>query len=182
MSITKHFSKIVVLLFILSLIALMYFGVFSSGNVKRTSPLLGKPAPEFDLNKFGGGTVSLEDLDENVIVMNFWASWCVPCIKEVNILDEAYRKFSDRPVKILGVNIWDEEKDAREFLRKHNVDFINTYDESGRIQVDYGVRGVPETFFIDTKGNVIEQYSGELTKNILNYYINDLLEKNDGNK
>lgn len=176
MTITKHFSKIIVLAFILSLIVLMYFGVFSSGNVKKRSPLLDKPAPEFELNRFGEGTVSLNELKGNVIVMNFWASWCIPCIKEVEILDNAYDKFSDNSVKIIGVNIWDEKEEAVAFLTKYNVDFINAYDPDGKIQVDYGVGGVPETFFIDQNGTLVEKYSGELTENILNYYINDILE------
>lgn len=153
----------------------MYFGIFSKGNVQKTSPLLNKPAPGFDLVTFEGESLNLEELRGNVVVINFWASWCIPCVKEVRILDRAYDRFSDKPVKILGVNIWDEKDAASEFMSIHNVRFPNLYDPENRIQVDYGVGGVPETFFIDKNGILVEKYSGELTENILNYFVNEVL-------
>lgn len=175
MRISKHLSKIVILLFILSLIVLMYLGIFSSGNVKKVSPLIDKPAPTFDLRTFSGNTVTLDELEGNAVVINFWASWCIPCISEIQILEKAHTKFEDQPIKIIGVNIWDEKQAAMDFLEKYNVSFTNAYDPDEKIQIDYGVGGVPETFFVNKNGLLAEKYSGELTQNILNYFLSDIL-------
>lgn len=177
MIITKHFSKIAVFLFIFLLILIMYFGVFGSSGDKRTSPLINKPVPDFKLKTFDGDSLTLNKLKGNAIVINFWASWCIPCIKEVRILNYASEHYNNQPVKIIGVNIWDDEKAAREFITTHSAEFINGFDPEGRIQVDFGVSGVPETFFINKNGIIVHKYSGELTERIINYYINDTLER-----
>lgn len=176
--IRKHISKFIVLIFILSLILIMYYGVFGQGS-ERKSPLINSPAPDFELSTFDGGYVSLSELKGDIIVLNFWASWCLPCRTEARILESASHRYRDIPVHIVGVNIWDEERSARDFINRYNMSFINGYDKNNRIQLDYGVGGVPETFFINSNGIIVEKFSGELTHNILDYFLGQTIENTD---
>jgi cytochrome c biogenesis protein CcmG/thiol:disulfide interchange protein DsbE len=126
------------------------------------SPLVAKQAPSFTLKLFDGKVISLEDLRGKVVFLNFWASWCVPCRAEAKTLESAWKKYKDRRVVFLGVNIQDNEKDARSFIQEFGITYMNGIDDTGRIAVDYGVWGIPETFFIDGQGRITYKHVGVL--------------------
>lgn len=126
------------------------------------SPLIAKGAPSFTLALFDEGTVSLKELNGKAVLLNFWASWCVPCRAEARALESAWQKYRDRGVVFLGVNIQDKEKDARAFMKEFGVTYLNGPDTSGKIAVDYGVWGIPESFFIDPQGRITYKHAGEL--------------------
>jgi cytochrome c biogenesis protein CcmG/thiol:disulfide interchange protein DsbE len=147
----------------------------------RTDPrdipsLLGKPASPFALTAFDGKPVSLDALRGKVVVVNFWASWCVPaCYDEAPSLERAWQAYRDRGAVLIGVNIQDKEEPARRFLTQFGHTFPNAPDPSGRVSVDYGVYGVPETFFIDRKGRVRFRKVGAVTDEIMKQQVEKLL-------
>jgi cytochrome c biogenesis protein CcmG/thiol:disulfide interchange protein DsbE len=128
------------------------------------SPLIGKPATKFAVKTFDGTQISLEQLRGKVVLVNFWASWCYPaCYEEAPALERGWQAFKDRGLVLIGINIQDKEEPARKFLKEFGHTFPNAPDPSGRVSVDYGVYGVPETFFIDRAGNVRYKHVGALT-------------------
>jgi cytochrome c biogenesis protein CcmG/thiol:disulfide interchange protein DsbE len=140
------------------------------------SPLVGKPAAPFTLTTFDGKPISLESLRGRVVVVNFWASWCVPaCYDEAPSLERAWQAYRDRGVVLVGVNIQDKEEPARRFLDRFGHTFPNAPDPAGRVSVDYGVYGVPETFFIDRTGRVRFKHVGAVTDEILKQQLDKLL-------
>jgi cytochrome c biogenesis protein CcmG/thiol:disulfide interchange protein DsbE len=144
-------------------LALLGYG-FTRDAKDIPSPLVARPAPGFTLPLMGpdGGTVSLEQLRGKVVLLNFWASWCAPCRAEARLLEDASRRYADLGVVFLGVNIQDKDDPARLFLREFGVTYPNARDESGQVAIDYGVWGIPETFFIDRQGRITYKHVGAL--------------------
>jgi cytochrome c biogenesis protein CcmG, thiol:disulfide interchange protein DsbE len=130
------------------------------------SPLIGRPAPNFTLTPVGGGKpVSLDSLRGKPVVINFWATWCVPCFQEHAALMGSARFLQD--VQFLGIVYEDEESRARDFLRKEGGYYPSLMDADGRTAIAYGVFGVPETFFIDAKGRIVDKYVGPLNRDAI---------------
>lgn len=125
-----------------------------------TSPLLGRQAPSFTLTLFDGRSIALADLRGKAVFLNFWASWCPPCRAEAKDLEAAWRRLKDNDMMFIGVDIQDTGKDARAFLREFDITYPNGSDPSGRIAVDYGVWGIPESFFIDPQGRITYKHVG----------------------
>jgi len=140
------------------------------------SPLVGKPASPFALTAFDGKPVSLQALRGQVVVVNFWASWCYPaCYEEAPSLERAFQAYKGRGVAMVGVNFQDEDEPARRFLTQFGHTFPNAPDPAGRVSVDYGVYGVPETYFIDKKGRVRFKQVGPVSDEMLKQQIERLL-------
>lgn len=119
-------------------------------------PKLGGPAPAFSLKRIdGGGTVDLASLRGKPVVLNFWASWCVPCKSEAAALEAAYRHYKSQGVVFLGIDYHDVTGDARTFLSHHGVTYTTLQDGSGMVGDRYGLTGVPETYFVDRNGRLV---------------------------
>ncbi len=131
------------------------------------TPLTGLPAPDFSLSLFDGQVVRLSDFRGKVVFLNFWASWCPPCREEAPLLEQAWRRYRDQDVVFLGVDIQDSDQAARDFLREFGITYMNGRDPSGRIAINYGVYGIPETFFIDREGRITYKHIGALDDQIL---------------
>jgi len=130
------------------------------------SPLLGRPAPPFRLVPVGGGTpVALASLRGKPVVINFWATWCVPCFQEHAALVESARTLTG--VQFLGIVYEDDEARTGEFLRERGTSYPSLMDKDGRTAIAYGVFGVPETFFIDPEGRIVEKYVGALDRDAI---------------
>ncbi len=124
------------------------------------SPLIAKQAVPFVLTLFDGKKITLEELRGKAVFLNFWASWCVPCRAEAADLEAAWRRIKDKNMVFIGVAVQDNEKDSRAFLQEFGVTYPNGRDDSGKIAVDYGVWGVPESFFIDPQGRITYKHVG----------------------
>jgi cytochrome c biogenesis protein CcmG/thiol:disulfide interchange protein DsbE len=166
---------LVVGLAVLLLLALLIWGLGrrSAGTVGN-APVQTRPAPAFSLPLFDGGTFDLADARGKPIVINFWASWCVPCEEEALTLERASRAYAGRVV-FIGVDVQDTEANARAFLRKFGVSYPNGRDASGEIAVEYGMSGVPESYFVDRDGRVVRKWQGPLDDARLRGFLEELL-------
>jgi cytochrome c biogenesis protein CcmG/thiol:disulfide interchange protein DsbE len=148
------------------ILGLLAFG-FTRDARYITSPLLAKQAAPFTVTLFDGSKLSLDDLRGKAVFLNFWASWCPPCRAEARDLEAAWRKVKDRNVVFLGVALQDTDQASREFLREFEVTYPNGRDESGKIGVDYGTWGIPESFFIDPDGRITYKHVGGISAELV---------------
>lgn len=150
---------VITLAAILPLIGILAYGFYRDPRY-IVSPIVGRSAPTFTLTQFDGSKLRLADLRGKVVFLNFWASWCPPCRAEARELEAAWKKLKDRDVVFLGVAIQDSEENARAFLKEFAVTYPNGMDSSGKINIDYGVWGIPESFFIDAEGRITYKHVG----------------------
>ena len=150
---------IVVLLFLLLARAL---ATGEGGDVAAAAARGERPeAPDFALERLDRkGDLALRSLRGKVVVLNFWASWCIPCKEEAPYLEQLWRENRGRGLVVLGVDAKDFRGDARRFARRFELTFPLVYDGPGDILPDYGVTGFPETFVLDRAGRVVEAYTG----------------------
>jgi len=132
-------------------------------------------APDFDIALFDGGNFQLSDHRGKVIVINFFASWCVSCGKETAYIEKASREYAQQPVMFLGIAVDDTEKKAKEFLKKAGLTIPAGLDKTGKIKEAYGLYGMPTTFFIDKSGKISYLHAGVVTKELLKHEIDKLL-------
>lgn len=139
----------------------------SFGRDPRATPdaLTGLPAPAFSLVDMDGNSVALSDFEGRPVVINFWSTWCVPCKIEHPLLLEAPRRFPD--VVFLGVVYQDDATKARAYLDRAGNAYPHLVDPAGRLAVDYGVTGVPETYFISASGEIAYKHKGALSPEVL---------------
>jgi DsbE subfamily thiol:disulfide oxidoreductase len=110
------------------------------------------PAPPFTLPNLEGKKVNLKEFRGKLLMLNFWASWCVPCREEMPAMERLYQRYKDRGFVILGVNIKDDKKSALSFVRELKITFPIAFDPEGEVGLLYGAWGLPATYLIDAKG------------------------------
>jgi cytochrome c biogenesis protein CcmG/thiol:disulfide interchange protein DsbE len=142
-----------------AVIALLVWATFAKGS----APQPGDAAPSFTAERLdGSGSLALEDFEGMPVLINFWASWCVPCEEEAPVFDTMAEQF-DGEVAFLGVNIKDAPSDARAFEQRFDVAYPSVRDEGRTIEDDYGLTGQPETFLISADGTIVEHIPGAVT-------------------
>lgn len=139
------------------------------------TPIVGRPAPAFDLQTLDGQRISLDELRGSPVVLNFWASWCLPCREEAPLLTAADTTYQPTGLRILGVVYQDSSENARDFMTRYGQAYPGLLDPDGRTAIDYGVFGIPETFFIDGAGVVRARQVGALTEADLRGQIEAIL-------
>lgn len=122
--------------------------------------VLGRPAPDFTMARYGGGTLHLAALRGKTVVLNFWWSGCVPCQQEAPILNRQWAAWKDKGVVFVGVDEIDDPHTSapRDFLTTHHVTYPNGWDP-GDVAIQYGTTGQPETFFITPRGLMTKKYA-----------------------
>jgi cytochrome c biogenesis protein CcmG, thiol:disulfide interchange protein DsbE len=165
----------IVPLSVVPVLALLAYG-FRLNPRDVPSPLVGRPAAPFSLTTLEGQPLSLADQRGKVVVLNFWASWCHPaCYDEAPALERSWRGYRDRGVVVIGIDVQDTAEAARKFMSDFSLSFPNVRDLAGKVSVDYGVYGVPETFFIDRKGVIRAKHVGAVNDAIFRAEVERLL-------
>lgn len=166
---------LVVGLLIVALIGLMIWGIGKrAAGSTGDMPVTTRPAPTFSAPLFDGGQFDLAATRGKPVLVNFWASWCIPCEEEAATLEKLSRAYKDRVV-FIGVNVQDTDPLARGFLKKFGVTYPNGRDVSGAISVEYGMSGVPESYFVDRSGQLVRKWQGPLDEPRLRQFLDDLL-------
>jgi cytochrome c biogenesis protein CcmG/thiol:disulfide interchange protein DsbE len=151
---------------IMGVIGLLAFG-FSKNPKEVKSPLVGKPAPAFAVTEMNTGEpLSKAALKGTPFLLNFWASWCTACNEEAPHLEAAYERYEQagRGVRVIGIAIQDTLEDARRFARRFGKRYYLALDNArGDISLNFGLYGVPETFFVDAQGIITHKHIGPLT-------------------
>ncbi|MFN8521931.1 MAG: TlpA disulfide reductase family protein [Chloroflexota bacterium] len=168
-------AALAVCVVLVALLALMIWGMGrKAAGTAGEGVVRVKRAPDFSLPLFDGGVFKLSAHAGAPLVINFWASWCLPCEDEAPALEQASRRYSGR-VQFLGIDVQDSDAAARAFLDRFNVSYSNGRDASGEIAVDYGMSGVPETYFVRTDGTIARKWQGPLDSRRIDDLMADLL-------
>jgi cytochrome c biogenesis protein CcmG/thiol:disulfide interchange protein DsbE len=163
---------------VISLLAMLGWGLV---NVNATRPEAGEQAPAFDVQFFDGyewqdrPVADLEDMRGKVVVLNFWASWCVECRLEADLIENTWRKYQNDDVLFLGVAYADVEPNSIAYLSEFDITYPNAPDLGTDISDDYEITGVPETFFIDKEGTIQHVQIGPLNQQMMDVMIQQLL-------
>ena len=156
---------------ILALLGLLAIGLKKT----RSGPIEKGMAPEFTLTSFNGETLTLSELRGQVVVINFWASWCPPCREEAPYLEQTWRNYKDRGVVLIGVDYLDTETEALAYIEEFEITYFNGPDLGTRISQAYNLQGVPETFYIGKNGEIRGIKIGPLVPPELDQKIEALL-------
>jgi len=164
-----------------ALVALLAIGLRLNPR-EVPSPLIGKPAPPFELPLLNqpDKKFSQKDMLGKVWIMNVWASWCPPCLVEHPIVT---RIAQSGMAPVVGLNYKDQRDDALPWLKRNGDPYLlNVYDLNGRIGIDYGVYGVPETYVIDQKGIIRYKHVGPLTTDVVQNKVEPLVRELNGGR
>jgi len=134
------------------------------------SPLLGHPAPDFTLAMLSthpAPAMHLASLKGKPVMLNFWASWCDVCKAEAPLLQNTWQRVQSQGVVFVGIDIQDTRSDGLIFLQTYGITYPNVVDADGSVSINYGVTGVPETFFLNRQGVIVKKVIGELTEQTL---------------
>lgn len=158
------------------LVAAAFGTRFTEDPTVVDSPLIGQRVPDVTLPYLErDGELSLRDLRGDVAVVNFWASWCVPCRNEHDDLVTTAAAYEDRGVRFIGIVYQDRPRSAIAFLDELGRGYDHVTDPDSRAAIDFGVFGVPETFFVDRNGTIVAKITGESTADVLAATLEDIL-------
>ncbi|MGC2049635.1 MAG: TlpA disulfide reductase family protein [Gallionella sp.] len=145
-------------------------------NDNTTTPIATmEAAPDFHLTLFEGGDFQLSAQKGKIVVINFFASWCVSCGEETPVIEKASHQYAPLEVVFLAIAVDDTEKKAKAFMKKMGITIPAGLDKTGEIKDDYGIYGMPTTFFIDKNGRINYFHSGVVTEELLKHEIDKLL-------
>lgn len=165
------------------LIIVILVGIMAINLQKFESvDLQSQKAPEFTLplfDMFPQENIALTDLRGQVVVVNFWASWCVECYKEAELLEEAWQDYKNQGVVFIGVDHLDTEKEALKYMAQYGITYPSGPDMGDKISQAYGITGVPETFFIDKDGNIAHVQIGPIERPALYNLLDKLVAQQE---
>jgi cytochrome c biogenesis protein CcmG, thiol:disulfide interchange protein DsbE len=156
----------VVVVGVLALVAVLSTAL-SRPSADAASPLVGRQAPDFRLAGLNGPAVRLSGLRGQVVVVNFWASWCAECRVEQQALEDTWKRFRDSGVVVVGVDFEDQSADAQQYLADARTSYPVVSDADSRAALSFGLRGVPETFIVDPAGRVVDRVIGPVQADTL---------------
>lgn len=150
------------LVFILIPLVFVVFLALRLGTAKSEHRAEGL-APLLEFTTFEGKTINLDDLRGQGVMVNFWASWCDPCREEAVLLEQTWQREKDNGIVFLGLDYLDQEPAAKAYLAEFGITYPNGPDLRSQVARRYGIQGVPETFFIDAEGKIVDVVVGPIT-------------------
>jgi cytochrome c biogenesis protein CcmG/thiol:disulfide interchange protein DsbE len=165
----KNLTIVIATIAVVGFLGILVWGLLNKQPITGLSgiTMVNRPAPDFTLKTFKGATISLKSLRGKPVVINFWASWCPPCREEAPLLERTWRTYQNRGVIFIGVDLQDRLEDALNYIRKFDITYPNGPDPIGEISIDYGVAGLPVTFFVSRKGEIVRRHVGAIDKRTL---------------
>ncbi len=170
---------------VIAIIALLFWGQLRTGGnpggvlvheEPSESQVAVREAPDFaGFDLVSGLPVNAESLRGGIVMVDFWSSWCVACRVEAADLAQVYREYEGAPVEFVGIAVWDRPADALDHIERYDVAYLNILDERGTTAVSYGVRGVPEKFFLDAEGRIVRKLIGPVSAGELRSILDGLL-------
>ncbi|MDK1010819.1 MAG: redoxin domain-containing protein [Actinomycetota bacterium] len=159
-------------------LAVMFAGRFGTDPAISSSPLINKPAPDSQIALMdGSGSITMSDYAGDILVVNFWASWCLSCRLEHPALLQAAEAYADFGVTFIAINYQDNPGSAEAYLVELGRSAVTVYtvDENSRTAFEWGVLGLPETFFVDRDGIVVGKVSGPVSYGLLSQTIDRII-------
>ncbi len=132
--------------------------IFFKENIKEISP--GVPAPDFSLQNIEGESISLSDYKGKVILLNFWASWCGPCIAEMPSIENLHKTVKDENIQVVTINLGESKDVVSNFMSKNGYSFNSLLDSDNSVAGIYGIRSIPTTYIINKEGNIVASKLG----------------------
>lgn len=156
------------------LIIILSFTIFQYLSEESNTPksLIGKTFINFTGTTLNDYQVELKNVHDQKTIINFWASWCTPCKREMPTLEEVYKKNKKNGFTIVAVNIGESTLVVKQFTEQFHLTFPVIIDKQGEIQQHYNVYNLPASFLVNSSGVIEEVYEGELTKEILDNWLN----------
>jgi DsbE subfamily thiol:disulfide oxidoreductase len=133
--------------------------------------------PDFRLKTLDDNTINLSDYRGQVVVLNFWATWCLPCKEEMPDLEAVYQLYKEDNLIIIGVNVYETADDTARFVRELGVSFPIALDDNGRVAHQFGVSGLPVTVVIGKSGQIEYRHTGQISRGDLIKILSGLLQK-----
>ncbi len=167
------------IIFILAVFITAGVTFFSLGLLERSTPtsrsgqeLVTKKAPSFTGVDLYGNEVSLKDYTENnLVILNFWASWCPPCREETPGMERIWKKYKNSDVVLIGINVQDSLEDTESYVDEFKITFPIIMDMDGSISIDYGVTGIQVTFLLNSEGRIVDRWVGAISESRLESWI-----------
>jgi len=150
--------QIAVFTLVIAVVLFFAFGLRVRGESQPSSG----PAPDFSVKTFDGQSVHLSDLRGKVVVLNFWASWCIPCRDEAVLLEKTWEQYKDRGVVFVGIDWVDTDTNAESYIKQYHLTYLNAPDLGTTIGPLYRIKGVPDTYIVGKDGTIYSNSLGPI--------------------
>lgn len=157
------------------LAAAVGYTLYANMNKDKNQKIeVGKTAPDFVLVDMEGNKHRLSEYKGQGVFLNFWATWCKPCEREMPYIENQYQQFKDQGVQVLAIDSSETDLVVNKFIERHGMNFPVMIDKDGQVQAAYGINPLPITFLIDKEGKVVKSHTGELTEETVREFMEQI--------
>lgn len=142
-----------------------------TGTADNTTQPSGEEAADFTLTDLEGNKVSLKDFRGKKVYLNFWATWCPPCRQEMPDLEKIHRKYKDKDLVVLAVNIGENKATVEDYIKSSNLTFTVLLDTDQRVAAEYRINSIPQSYFIDREGRIAAKQIGSMSEAEMDEYV-----------
>jgi peroxiredoxin len=168
----RKIRMFIVIILVLAIVYAVYEGVIKTRYPDVSE---GNVAPEFVLNSINDEKVKLSNIKKDVVIINFWATWCDYCKREMPAFETVYGKYKDKNIEIISINLQESNNDVNKFIKEYNLTFPVVIDADGEVSKKYKITTVPTTYLLDSKGKVIKKNVGEMDEAMLEDWIKQIV-------